>query len=62
MTNEMVCPSCGSAHSALVHLTVEPARRAARRPVTPELLHLCPMCHALLILALHPTPQETSTL
>jgi hypothetical protein len=61
MTAEIVCPSCGSALSAPVRLTVETPHRAARRPVTPEILHLCPTCHALLILALHPAPQEAIT-
>ena len=61
MTAEIVCPSCGGEHAPSLRVTTETPRRAARRPVTPEILHRCPTCHALLILALHLVPQETST-
>jgi hypothetical protein len=58
MIAETVCPNCGGEHAPSLRVTVETPRRAAKRPVTPEVLYLCPTCHALLILALHPAPQK----
>jgi hypothetical protein len=54
----LVCPSCQHEHTPAVQVVVETSRRATRRPVTPEVIHLCPKCGVLLILSLYPAPQE----
>jgi hypothetical protein len=61
MSTAIACPSCLHEHAAPVQLTAETSRHAAKRPVTPELLHLCPNCGVLLILSLHPASQIGST-
>ena len=58
MSDPITCPSCGHEHASHVEVTAETSRRATKRPVTPEVVHLCPNCHALLILTLHPAPQK----
>jgi hypothetical protein len=57
MSVAISCPTCHHEHEAPVQLMAETSRRVARRPVTPEDLHLCPSCGALLILSLHPASQ-----
>jgi hypothetical protein len=47
------CPSCGAEYALPIQLTAECMRRAARQPVTPEMVHVCRQCGALLIVALH---------
>jgi hypothetical protein len=54
----LACPGCKHEHATQVRVTVETSRRAIRRPVTAEIIHLCPQCGTLLILSLHPAPQE----
>jgi hypothetical protein len=54
----LVCPSCRREHTPAVQVVAETSRRAAKRPVTPEIVHLCPKCGGLLILSLRPAPQE----
>jgi hypothetical protein len=58
MSPEIVCPGGHHEHAALVQLMAETSRRAATRPVTPEVLHLCPSCGTMLILSVHPAPQK----
>jgi hypothetical protein len=55
---EIICPHCNHQHVPHVRMTADTFRRAARRPATPEVLHFCPQRHALLVLSLHPAPQE----
>jgi hypothetical protein len=55
---EIVCPCCHDEQVAPIRLTAETSRRAARRRVTPEVVHLCPSCGTLLILSLHPASRE----
>jgi hypothetical protein len=54
------CPSCRHEHDAPVRVTVETSRRAANRPASPEIVHICPACRALLVLALRPAPREAN--
>jgi hypothetical protein len=56
----LVCPTCRHAHTSAVRVIVETSRRASKRPVTPEIIHLCPRCGALLVLSLQPAPQEVA--
>ena len=42
MSPELICPSCKHQHGAAVLLRIETSRRVAKRPVTPELIHLYP--------------------
>jgi hypothetical protein len=58
MSVELSFPSCHHEHAAPVRLTAESSRHAAKRPVTPEILHLCPSCGTLLVLSLHPASQK----
>lgn len=58
MTGAITCPSCEHEHETPVRLVVETSRRAAKRLVVPEVVHICLACHALLILGLHPIPQK----
>ena len=60
MSTTITCPKCRREHGAPVQLTAETSSRAAKRPVTPEVIHLCPHCGVLLILSLHPALRETS--
>jgi hypothetical protein len=60
MSVGFVCPGCQHEHTAPIRVTAETARRAAKRPVTPELIHLCPECGTLLILSLHPASQKVT--
>jgi hypothetical protein len=48
--------------SALVQLSVETARRAAKRLVKPEPVHVCPACHIPLFPSLRPFPREAVAL
>jgi hypothetical protein len=54
----LVCPSCHHEHTPAVRVVAETSRRASKRPVTPEIIHLCPSCGALLVVSLQPVPQE----
>jgi RNase P subunit RPR2 len=54
----LICPHCHHEHIPSVQVTAETSRRATKRPVTPEIIQLCPNCGTLLILSLHPAPQE----
>ena len=45
-------PSCLHQHMASGRLRAETSRRAAQRPVTLEIIHVCPHCRALLVLSL----------
>jgi hypothetical protein len=56
--DELACPSCHQPFGRPVRVSVETSRQATRRPISPELIHICPHCHALLILALHPALSE----
>jgi hypothetical protein len=57
MIAEVVCPTCGGEHNPPVRLIVETSRRAAKRPASSELVHVCPACGAMLILSIGPAPQ-----
>lgn len=61
MSEQIICPGCKHEHAPAVRLTVETSRRVAKRPVTAEVLHLCPHCQTLLVVSLHPAPQEEMT-
>ena len=54
----LACPGCKHEHAAPIQVAVETSRSATKRPVTPELISLCPKCGTLLILSLHPASQE----
>jgi hypothetical protein len=60
MSAEISCPRCHHEHAAPVQITAEPSRHAAKRPATPEVIHLCRKCNAVLVLALHLAPREAS--
>jgi hypothetical protein len=55
------CPQCQDQRQVSVLLMADTASKAARRPVTPELVHICPQCSSLLVLSLHPAPQQAIT-
>jgi hypothetical protein len=57
----LVCRSCHDEHAPAIQMVAETSRHATKRPVTPEIVHTCPACGALLVLSLQPAPQETST-
>jgi hypothetical protein len=61
MSGLIACPTCEHEHEIPVRVTVETSRRAAKRPVTPEILHLCLRCGALLILSLHPAREAIAS-
>jgi len=61
MSAEISCPRCHHEHATVVRLTAETCRHVVKRPVTPEILHLCPSCGTLLILSLHPASQKGIT-
>jgi predicted RNA-binding Zn-ribbon protein involved in translation (DUF1610 family) len=50
----LACPSCHHEQTSAVQVVAETSRRATKRPVTPEVIHLCPKCGTLLILSLRP--------
>jgi hypothetical protein len=54
----LVCRSCHYEHLPAVQVVAETSRRATKRPVTPEIVHTCPACGALLVLSLRRVPQE----
>ena len=54
----LVCPSCRHEHTPAVRVVAETSRRAAKRPVVPEIVAICPSCGTLLILSLHPASPE----
>jgi hypothetical protein len=58
MTGMITCPTCEHKHEVPIRVTAETPHRAIKRPVTPEIIHLCPSCGALLILALNPVPES----
>ena len=58
----LVCPSCHHEHTPAVQVVAETSRRATKRPVTPEVIHVCPNCDALLIVSLHPAPLKAIAL
>jgi hypothetical protein len=60
LLTELTCPSCKHEHTPSVRLIAETSHRAAKRPVTPELVHLCPHCQTLLILSLCSATQEAT--
>ena len=54
LLTDITCPTCGEPIARRLRLAVESVRRAAKRPVTPELLHVCAGCGRMLIVSLHP--------
>jgi hypothetical protein len=48
------CPDCGSAIAPRLRVVLESAYAAAKRPVTPELLALCPQCRKQFVVSLAP--------
>jgi hypothetical protein len=50
----LVCPSCHHEHTTPIRVVAETPRRVTKRPITPELIHICPTCHGLAVLSLHP--------
>jgi hypothetical protein len=58
MSDLITCPTCEHKHEMPIRVTAETPHRASKRPATPEMIHLCPSCGALLVLSLQPAPQE----
>jgi hypothetical protein len=55
---EIRCLSCHHWQAHYVCVRVETSRRAAKRPSTPEHIHICPGCNALLVLSFLPSLQR----
>jgi hypothetical protein len=61
VNTDIRCPSCRKPVATRVRIAAETPRRAGKRPATPELVHVCPGCGALVILALLPALREETT-
>jgi uncharacterized Zn finger protein len=57
----LACPSCGHENTPAIRVVAETSRHVAKRPVTPEILDVCPSCSTLLVVSLRPTVAEAST-
>jgi len=57
---DMDCPSCKAPIAPRLRVAVESVRAASKRPVTPELLAVCPGCRQLFVLSLVPAPEQAS--
>ena len=57
----IACPNCYRQNTLHIHIKAETSFRASRRPVTPELVHVCQGCGTLMILAMRPALQEAVT-
>ena len=57
----IACPSCQDRHAAPVRITAVSARQAARQSVPPQMIRVCPTCHALLVVTLYPAPEAMAS-
>jgi hypothetical protein len=48
---EIACPSCGQLIARRLNQAIESIRAAAKRPLTPELLAVCPSCQRMFVLS-----------
>ena len=58
LTADLSCPNCHAQHPTSLRQSVTTERHAAKQPIPPQLLHVCPGCGALVVLAPHPAPPE----
>jgi len=54
----LACPDCGAPIAGRLRLAVESIRRAAKRPVTPEVLVVCSGCMSSFVVSLRPKPEK----
>ena len=55
------CPKCHDEASVPLRVTAVSVRRAARQPIPPQMIRVCPNCRALLVVSLHPAPEAIAS-
>jgi hypothetical protein len=55
------CPQCHDEASVPLRVTAVSARRAARQPIPPQMIRVCPTCRALLVVSLAPAPEGSAS-
>jgi hypothetical protein len=55
------CPKCHDGASVPLRVTAVSARRAARQPIPPQMIRVCPNCRALLVISLSPAPEGSAS-
>ena len=61
MSAPITCPTCHDERPCALVPPSPGARWAARQSIPPQMIRVCPTCHALLVVTLHPAPEALAT-